>query len=143
MSNFLPRTIQAARLITLFIRYAVYYRKCAARTPIPAPDIVHHSPHLDHAGATGESALPARLLRAWRHTLPVLAGLRAQARPVRYGSRHREGVPPEAPPDRRSWNRHWKDPCLPFACPADRSRAPPAPHHRDWHEEPTGTAILP
>src|SRR5216683_1814229 len=34
MSNFLPRTIQAARLITLFIRYAVYYRKCAARTPI-------------------------------------------------------------------------------------------------------------
>src|SRR5260370_21836828 len=44
MSIFLPRTIQAARLITLFIRYAVYYRKCAARTPIRPPTLSTTAP---------------------------------------------------------------------------------------------------
>src|SRR6266576_1156144 len=33
MSNFLPRTVPAARLVTLNLRYRVYYRNCTASVP--------------------------------------------------------------------------------------------------------------
>src|SRR6202789_1839717 len=39
MSNFLPRTIPAARLVTLNLRYPVYYRNCAASVPREAQAI--------------------------------------------------------------------------------------------------------
>ncbi len=49
--------IPAARLVTLNLRYPVYYRNCKASVPqnLSNPPIVYQCSHLDHAGSPGES----------------------------------------------------------------------------------------